>query len=462
MNHSSSDPLLKKISEYIVSYDKPNDEALKMARLSLADALGCALLSLQNEDCRRLLGPWVPGTVVPGGCRIPGIHCPLDPVTGAFNLGTMIRFLDYNDTFLAKEWVHPSDAIGALLPLMDYLKGFKVHNFLTALIKTYEIQGGLALENSFNQVGIDHVILVKVAVAGVATHLLGGNETHVIDALSQAFIDLGPLRIYRQEPNTGLRKSWAAGDAAARGLALAFLTMRGEKGYLTPLSTPRFGLEAVLFQNQPLKLFHELGSYIIENILFKISYPAEFHAQTAIEAALLLNPNPEDIRHISIATHAPALSIINKKGPLKNHADRDHCMRYMVAIALLYGHLTADHYHDKVALDPRIDLLREKIDMIENPEFTKNYYNPEMRSIASSMTITLKNGTILGPLTVEFPLGHKNRRKEGIPMLYKKFEQNLTTHFSKERVKKIISLFKDEEQLDALDVSEFMDFFLKD
>lgn len=455
-----NESLLNKISQYVLSYQTPSHEALKIARLSLADALGCALLSLQYEDCRKLLGPWIPGTIVPGGCRIPGLQVQLDPVAGAFNLGTMIRFLDYNDTFLAKEWAHPSDTIGALLPLMDYLKSFKVRDLLVALIKAYEIQGGLALENSFNKVGIDHVILVKVAVAAMATYLLGGNRSQVYDALSQAFIDLGPLRTYRQAPNTGLRKSWAAGDAAARGMALALLTLRGEKGYQTPLSAPKWGLEAVLFHNEPLKLTHELGSYIIENVLFKISYPAEFHAQTAIEAALLLHPEPDDIEHISIATHEAALRIIDKKGPLKNHADRDHCMRYMVAIALLHGQIKAEHYQDEAALNPRIDQLRNLMDMHENPQFTKDYLDPKIRSIASTVTIMLKNGTILGPLTIEFPLGHKRRREEGIPKLYEKLEYNLTTQLPKKRVDSIIALFKDEERLDALEVSEFVNLFL--
>lgn len=459
----SIDPLIEKIAHYVVNYSSPSEEALKMAKICLADALGCAILSLQFKECRKLLGPFVPETVVPGGCRIPGLDFVLDPVSGAFTLGTMIRWLDYNDTFLAKEWAHPSDNIGGLLPLMDYLRlGYKMRDLLVAIIKAYEIQGSLALENSFNQVGIDHVILVKVAISALGTHLLGGNENQIRDALSQAFIDIGPLRAYRHAPNVGSRKSWAAGDAAARGIALALLTMRGEMGYKTPLSAPKFGLESVLFQGQPLKLTPSLGSYIIENILFKISFPAEFHAQTAIEAALLLRtqiPYIEQIQSIEVATHDAALRIIDKKGPLVNYADRDHCMQYMIALALIHGTVKAEHYNDETAKDPNIDLLRSKMTLQENPQFTKDYHDPKIRSIANSLTITLKNGKVLGPCTIEFPLGHKNRREEGMPLLFQKFKQNLDTRFPPAQVQKILFLFEDEKRFESMGVSEFVNYF---
>ncbi len=461
------DPLLEKIADYTLEYKKPSAEALKCARLCLADSMGCAMLALHFPACRRLLGPWVEGTIVPHGARVPGLDLVMDPVMSAFNFGTMIRWLDYNDTFLAQEWAHPSDTIGGLLPLMDYLskKGhpFKVRDLLLAIIKAYEIQGGLALENAFNQVGIDHVILVKVAVAAVSMQLLGGDRTQILDALSQAFIDLGPLRAYRHTPNTGSRKSWAAGDAAARGIALSLLTLRGEPGYHTPLSASRFGLEPVLFKNSPLKLTHTLGCYIIENILFKISYPAEFHAQTAIEAAILLFPhikNINDIVRIDIDTHEAAIRIIDKKGELKNPADRDHCMQYMVAIALLHGDLSSEHYEHESAKDPRIDELRSKMHIKEHKAFTKHYYDPDIRSIASTLTITFNDKTVLGPQTVEFPLGHKNRRKESIPSLFKKLKSNLATQFLPERVDEILDLFQNEDKLDEMPIPTFVDLFL--
>ena len=466
------DPILEKIADYALKYKKPSSEALKCARLCLADSMGCAMLALNFPECRRLLGPWVEGTIVPHGARIPGLDFVMDPVMGAFTLGTMIRWLDYNDTFLAKEWAHPSDTIGALLPLMDHLSRqaiaqnkppFTVHDLLLAMIKAYEIQGGLALENAFNQVGIDHVILVKVAVAAVSMQLLGGDASQILDSVSQSFIDMGPLRVYRHAPNAGSRKSWAAGDAASRGVALSLLTKRGEPGYHTPLSAPRFGLEPVLFQNKPLQLSHSLGCYIIENILFKISYPAEFHAQTAIEAAILLFPhikNIEDIARIDIDTHEAAIRIIDKKGELKNPADRDHCMQYMIAIALLHGTVSAEHYNKETANDPRIDELRSKMHLKEHPKFTTDYINPSIRSIASTLTITFKDKTTLGPQTVEFPLGHKRRREESITPLFKKLQSNLASQFLPERVEKIMDIFQTQEKLEALTIPAFVELFI--
>lgn len=462
-----TDPLLKKLASYIVNYKDPSHEALNMARLCLADAMGCAMLALQFPECRRILGPWVPGTIVPNGCRIPGLNYILDPVMGAFNFSTMVRWLDYNDTFLAKEWAHPSDNIGGLLPLMDFISQknpLKMRELLIATIKAYEIQGGLSLENSFNQVGLDHVILVKVAMAGLSTHLLGGTEAQVIDALSQAFIDLGPMRTYRHEPNTGSRKSWAAGDAASRGIALSLLTLRGEMGYETPLSAPKFGLEAVLFQNQPLKLSHNLGSYIIENTLFKISYPAEFHGQTAVEAAIALRPHIpslEAIESIELITHEPAMRIINKKGELKNPADRDHCIQYMVAIALIHGDLKSEHYQEETSQDPRIEALRSKMKLQEDKSFSTDYYDPNIRSATSSLKIQFKDGTSLGPHKVEFPLGHKRRREESLPLLFQKLEKNLSRHFPKDHVERLSSLLQNQEALEKLTVPEFVNLFIE-
>lgn len=457
------DPLLRKIARYVDTTRFFSKEAMHIARLCLLDSLGCALLSLQFQDCKKLLGPLIKGTIVPNGARIPGLDLILDPAAAAFNLGCMIRWLDYNDTFLAKEWAHPSDNIGALFPLMDHLKTpFLVKDLLIAIIKAYEIQGGLALENSFNKIGIDHVILVKAATGALTTHLLGGNENQITDTLSQCFIDSGPLRTYRHAPNAGSRKSWAAGDAASRGVFLSYLTMRGEQGYNTPLSAPKFGLEAVLFNNIPLQLSHTLGSYIIENILFKISFPAEFHAQTAVEAAFYLRnkiKNIDDIASIEILTHEPAIRIIDKQGDLNNPADRDHCMQYMVAAALIYGTLTAGHYSEKTAQDPRINTLRSKIHLKEHPAFTSDYYHPEKRSIASSVAIMLKNGEKIGPHAIEFPLGHKKRREESLPFLFKKFQENALTIFSKEKTDTILQLFQDEKKLENMPVSELMSYF---
>lgn len=462
------DELLKKIGSYIWSYKDPSENALLHARLCLADAMGCAMLALEFEECTKLLGPVVPGTTVPKGARVPGTSFVLDPILAAFNFGCLVRWLDYNDTFLALEWAHPSDNLGALLPLMDYLaragKQLTVRDLLIALIQAYEIQGCLSIENSFNRVGFDHVFFIKLAIAGLATKLMGGTKQQVIDALSQVFIDTGPLRTYRHAPNTGSRKSWAAGDACSRGIHLARLTILGEQGYATPLSAPKWGLQDVLFSGKPMMLERPLGSYIIENILFKISYPAEFHAQTAVEAALDLHPQVKDgideIEKIEIFTHDAAIRIITKSGPLYNPADRDHCIQYMVACALLYGHLKAEHYSDEAALDKRIDILREKTFVEEEPQFSKDYLDPKMRSISSTLKITFKDGKVLGPLTVEYPKGHPRRREEAIPLLYKKLEHNLVARFSKEQIDKIVHLLQDGEKLDKMKVPEFVDLFL--
>lgn len=466
--HHEPDELLRQIASYIANYKEPSENALLHARLCLADAMGCAMLALEFEECTKLLGPVVPGTTVPNGARVPGTSFILDPILAAFNFGCLVRWLDYNDTFLALEWAHPSDNLGALLPLMDYLtrtgKSFTVRDLLIALIQAYEIQGCLSIYNSFNRVGFDHVIFIKLAIAGLATRAMGGTEKQIIDALSQVFIDTGPLRTYRHAPNTGSRKSWAAGDAAARGIQLARLTMLGEQGYATPLSAPKWGLQDILFSGKPLKLEKPLNSYIIENILFKISYPAEFHAQTAVEAALDLHPQVkdkiQDIEKIEIFTHDAAIRIITKSGPLYNPADRDHCIQYMVACGLLYGHLKAEHYSDEASQDKRIDELREKTLVEEEPQFSKDYLDPKKRSISSTLKITFKDGKVLGPMTVEYPRGHPRRREEAIPMLYEKLRHNLVARFDKEQIDKIVTLLQSPEKLDRMNVPEFVDLFL--
>lgn len=438
------------------------------ARLCLADSLGCAIAALRYQACTKLLGPVVPGTIVPNGCRIPGTNFILDPIRGAFNLGSMIRWLDYNDTWLAAEWGHPSDNLGGILSLMDHLslKGppFYVRDLLLAMIKAHEIQGILALNNSFNKIGFDHVIFVKVATAAIAAGLLGASPEEIANAISQAWVDAGPLRTYRHAPNTGSRKSWAAGDATSRGVQFALMTMQGEMGYKMALSAHCWGLCDVLFQGKPLLIERPLGSYVMENILFKISFPAEFHAQTALEAAIALHPKVrdclEEIKQIEIITHESALRIIDKKGPLSNPADRDHCLQYIVAIGLLHGTLNADHYEDYVAKDPRIDALRAKMSLKENPHYTADYLHPNKRSIANAITITFKNGRSPESIAIEYPLGHKRRRGEGASLLFHKFEDNLSRHFSEDRIKDLLDLFSKDDPLQSLTVPELVDRFL--
>ncbi len=434
------DEVITTLANYVHDTKIESQEAYNTAGACLLDALGCAILALKFKECTKLLGPVVPGTIVPSGTRVPGTSFILDPIRGAFDIGTLIRWLDFNDTFLAAEWGHPSDNLGGLLGLGDYLSQtthpkLTVHDLLTSLIKAYEIQGGLSILNSFNRVGFDHVILVKLATAAVCTKMMGGTKEQICDAISQVFIDTGSLRTYRHEPNTGSRKSWAAGDATSRGVMLAMMTMQGEMGYPNALTAPKWGLYDVLFKGKPFSFERPLGSYVMENILFKVSFPAEFHAQTAVEAAIQLHPQVkgkiEEIESIEVSTHESAVRIIDKKGPLKNPADRDHCMQYMVTIGLLHGALTAEDYEDEAAKDPRIDKIRAKIAIKENKQYTKDYLDPEKRSIASALTIHFKDGTKLGPKEVEFPLGHRRRRKEGLPLLFKKLEANLLTHFPK-------------------------------
>lgn len=421
------DKVVAALARYTAKPPVFNENAFFHAQLCLLDAMGCAFKALEFPECRRMLGPLVPEMTVQNGLHVLGTDDRLDPIQAAFQNGALIRWLDYNDTFLAKEWAHPSDNLGALIPVCE-LKNLSMHDLFVAMIQAYEIQGSLALSNSFNAVGLDHVILVKIASAAVCTRLLGGNEEQIADAISQAFIDLGPLRTYRHAPNTGMRKSWAAGDAAARGLELAFHTLRGEKGYLTPLSAPKWGLQDVMFQGKPVQLPEEMGSYIIENILFKVKFPAEFHAQTAVELAAELHTQVkgrlQEITSIEVETHEAAMRIIDKKGPLHNHADRDHCLQYIAAVALMNGTLTSEDYSDQAAQNPLIDQLRALMTLKENSQFSKDYLDPRKRSIANRLTIHFKDGSSIGPVTLEFPIGHKQRRKEALPLLREKFLAN--------------------------------------
>ncbi len=462
------DKVLTQIADYVTRYNVTSAEAYDTARYCLMDTLGCGFEALEYPACTKLLGPIVRGTVVPNGAKVPGTQFQLDPVQAAFNIGAMIRWLDFNDTWLAAEWGHPSDNLGGILATADFLSRNEtrlvVKDVLTAMIKAHEIQGVLALENSFNRVGLDHVVLVKVASTAVVSQLLGLTYEEIVNAVSQAWVDGQSLRTYRHAPNTGSRKSWAAGDATSRAVRLALISKTGEMGYPSVLSAKTWGFFDVLFKGGEFKFQRPFGSYVMENVLFKISFPAEFHAQTAVEAALQLHPvvknRIEDIQSIKIRTHEAAVRIIDKKGPLDNPADRDHCIQYMVAVPLLFGRLRAADYEDQVASDPRIDLLREKIACVEDPQFTRDYHDPEKRSIANALTVEFKDGKKLAEVVVEYPIGHKRRRKEGMPILVEKFERNLARRFPAKQQKAILELCLNGEKLAATPVDEFVDLFV--
>ncbi|MDN5836830.1 MAG: bifunctional 2-methylcitrate dehydratase/aconitate hydratase [Nitrosospira sp.] len=470
------DQVLVDIADYVVNREIQSRLAYDTARNCLMDSLGCAMEALTYPACTRLLGPLVPGTAVPNGARVPGTRFQLEPVQGAFNIGAMIRWLDFNDTWLAAEWGHPSDNLGGILAVADWCarnavtagkKPLTMRNVLTAMIKAHEIQGCLALENSFNNVGLDHVVLVKAASVAVATRLLGGSRDRIIDALSQAWVDGQSLRTYRHAPNTGSRKSWAAGDATSRAVWLALITLKGEMGYPSALTAKTWGFYDVLFKGRPFRFqrpIEQWGSYVMENILFKISFPAEFHSQTAAECAMQLHARVrekiDEIGRITIRTHEAAIRIIDKKGPLHNPADRDHCLQYIVAVALIFGRLTASDYEDDVASDPRIDELRAKIICVEEPQFTRDYHDPEKRSIANGLTVEFRDGGELDEVVVEYPIGHKFRRDEGIPLLEQKFRTNLARRFPDSRQEMIIELCLDKARLEATPVNEFVDMFV--
>ena len=466
------DPLLVEIAGYVTRPPEFSDAAYATARLCLMDSLGCALLALDYPACVKLLGPMVSGATLAAGARVPGTRHELDPVKAAFDLGAMIRWLDYNDTWLAAEWGHPSDNLGGILACADYLcrAGRRdtnpkptVRDVLNAMIRAYEIQGVLALENAFNRQGLDHVLLVRIATTAVVTDMLGGSADQVVDALSNAWVDGGALRTYRHAPNTGSRKSWAAGDATSRGVRLALMTLAGEMGYPSALSAPTWGFQDVLFDGKPLRLAQSLGCWVMENILLKISYPAEFHAQTAVEAAVTLHPKVVDrldqIDSIRIETQESAVRIIDKTGPLGNPADRDHCLRYMVAVPLLHGTLSADHYEDQAASDLRIDRLRDRMKVVENPRYTRDYLDPDKRSIGNAIQVFFRDGTATERIEVEYPIGHRRRRTEGIPLLQEKFARNIT-RLPEPALGKIHDTFGDPDRLDALTVDEFMSLFL--
>lgn len=460
------------MAEYVANATIDSDEAYDTARHMLMDSLACAMLALQYPACTKLLGPIVPEAQMANGVKVPGTAYQLDPVQGAFNIGAMIRWLDFNDTWLAAEWGHPSDNLGGVLAVADYLSRRNVANghepllmrdVLTAAIKCHEIQGVIALENSFNRVGLDHVMLCRIATAAVATKLLGGDRDDVITALSHAWVDGSSLRTYRHAPNTGSRKSWAAGDASARGVRLALITRTGEMGYPSALSAKGWGFNDVLFKGNSLKFTQGYGSYVMENILFKISFPAEFHAQTAAEAAMTLHPEVkdriDDIDKVVIETQEAGVRIIDKTGPLDNPADRDHCIQYMTAVPLIFGRLTADDYEDAVASDPRIDALRDRMEVTENKDFSKDYLDPDKRSIGNAVQVFFKDGSKTDRIAVEYPIGHRRRRDEGIPVLVDKFDNALKTRFAPRQAERIRAACADQKRLEDMPVNEFMDLW---
>ena len=463
------DDVLVAIADYAKSAAIASPTAYETARYCLMDTLACGFQALKYPACTKLLGPVVPGAVMPGGARVPGTSYELDPVQAAFNIGAMVRWLDFNDTWLAAEWGHPSDNLGAILAVADYLARksmmegkapLKVRDVLTAMIKAHEIQGVLALENSFNRVGLDHVILVRVASTAVVTAMLGGTRDQIINAVSNAWIDGGALRTYRHAPNTGSRKSWAAGDATSRGVRHALIALTGEMGYPSALTAKTWGFYDVLFKGKPFSLPQPFGSYVMENVLFKISFPAEFHAQTAVEAAMTLHPQVKDrlgdIERILIETQEPGVRIIDKTGPLANPADRDHCIQYMVAVPLIFGRLTAEDYEDKVATDPRVDAMRSKMEVRENVTFTQEYYDSDKRYIGNAVQVFFRDGTSTPRLQVDFPIGHRKRREEGMPILVQKFESSVTAYFKEKQSAQIQAAFADAGKLDAMPVNELM------
>jgi len=470
------DRVLVDIVDYVLDFEVDSALALTTARYCLLDTLGCGLEALSYPACTKLLGPVVPGTIVPHGAKVPGTSFQLDPVQAAFNIGAMIRWLDFNDTWLAAEWGHPSDNLGGILATADWLSRTAIargkpplamRHVLEAMVKAHEIQGCIALENSFNKVGLDHVLLVKLASTAVVGEMIGLTRDELVNAVSLAMVDGQSLRTYRHAPNTGSRKSWAAGDATSRAVRLALIAKTGEMGYPSALTAKTWGFYDVSFKGQPFKFQRPYGSYVMENVLFKISFPAEFHAQTAAEAAMTLHgmlaqqgKRAQDIKRITIRTHEAAIRIIDKTGPLANPADRDHCIQYMVAVPLLFGRLTAADYEDDVAQDPRIDALRAQTVCVEDPQFTKDYHDPAKRSIANALTVELDDGTTLEEVVVEYPIGHKRRRDEGIPLLIEKFRTNLARRFPAKQQQAILDASLDAARLEAMPVNEYVDLYM--
>ena len=494
ISHTRPPPhaLLTTLADYVLDPTPPSDEALDTARWCLLDSLACAIMALQFPACTKLLGPVVPGTTVTNGARVPGTAYELDPIQAAFNIGTMVRWLDFNDTWLAAEWGHPSDNLGALLATADWIARHQaaavplaafnsplsarnahpsiptVRDLLVAMIKAHEIQGVLALDNAFNRVGLDHVLLVRIASTAVTTALLGGTRDQIINALSHAWLDGSALRTYRHAPNTGSRKSWAAGDATSRAVRLALIALTGEMGYPSALTATTWGFQDVSFKGKPVTLARPIGSYVMENVLFKISYPAEFHAQPAVECAVQLHPQIMGeknrlaaIARIELTTHESALRIIDKTGPLHNPADRDHCLQYMTAIGLLFGNLTAEHYEDATAADPRIDALRTQMVVTEEKSYTRDYLDPAKRSIANAVQVFFTDGSSTQKIAIDYPIGHRRRRTDGIPLLQQKAEAAFTAHYGEAKSAQLTSLFTDRAKLESLSAPSFAGDFVR-
>ncbi|MCR2803843.1 bifunctional 2-methylcitrate dehydratase/aconitate hydratase [Paenibacillus soyae] len=471
--NKKTDKLIADIADYAYSYQPASEEAYRIAQYVLMDSIGTAVLALRYPECAKHIGPIVPGAVLPGGARVPGTRLELDPVHAAFNIGCLIRWLDYNDTWLAAEWGHPSDNLGAIIAVADYLSRtaasdgrppLLMRDVLTAAIKAHEIQGVLALDNAMNRVGLDHVLFVRIASTAVSAAMLGLTREEIADAVSNAWLDGGSLRTYRHAPNTGSRKSWAAGDATSRAVRHALMAQSGEMGYATALSAPRWGFQDVLFGGKPLTLARPLGTYVMENVLLKISFPAEFHAQTAVECAFALHASAkdrlDDIAGITLTTHESAIRIIDKKGPLHNPADRDHCLQYMVAAALIHGHLTADHYEEEAARDPRIDALREKMTVVHDEGYSRDYMDPEKRSIANAVQIHYRDGTSSEKIVCDYPIGHRRRRGEGLPKVIEKCEASLLTRFPRKRAADILTAGFDPVRLPEMPVTRFMEMLV--
>ena len=467
-----ADPLLRDIADYVLGRDPASEEGRSTAFYCLLDTLACGMMALKFPACVKLLGPVVPGAEMAGGARVPGTGYRLEPVQAAFNIGAMVRWLDFNDTWLAAEWGHPSDNLGGILAVADYLSRKKiasgqdpltVADVLTAMIRAHEVQGVLALKNSFNRVGLDHVLLVRIASTAVVTGMLGGNREQVINAVSNAWIDGGALRTYRHAPNTGSRKSWAAGDATSRAVRHALIALTGEMGYPSALSAGHWGFQDVLFNGKEVVAERPFGSYVMENVLFKISFPAEFHAQTAVEAALSLHARVKDrldeIDKVVVETQEAGMRIIDKTGPLDNPADRDHCIQYMTAVPLIFGRLTAADYEDGVAADPRIDTLRDKMQVTENRQFTTDYHDPDKRAIGNSVQVFFRDGSSTDKIVVEYPVGHRRRRAEGIPLLLEKFNKAVTDHFPAARKDAILAACADRSALETMPVNAFSDLW---
>ncbi len=488
LNHRPEyDGVIQKITDYVLHYEVDSTEAMETARYCLTDTLGCGFMALKFPECTKMLGPYVDGTTVPFGVRVPGTEYRLDPVKAAWDIGCIVRWLDFNDTWLAAEWGHPSDNLGAILAIADHLSQIKVsrgekplvvRDVLIAMIQAHEIQGVLALENSFNRVGLDHVLLVRLASTAVVSRMMGGNRDQIMSAVSHAWVDGSALRTYRHAPNAGSRKSWAAGDATSRAVQLADIAMRGEMGIPGVLTAPQWGFYDVSYSHwnkdlslkdesdRNFKFQREFGSYVMENILFKLSFPAEFHSQTACEAAVQLHPIVKDrlgeIESIEISTHDSAIRIISKHGPLANPADRDHCLQYMVAVPLITGNLVAENYEDDFHRgNPMIDRLREKMNVVEEPQYSADYHDPEKRSIANALRIVFKDGTATDRIEIEYPIGHRRRRTDGMPVLEAKFERAVTGLFDGEKGKKILQLFSNESQLLGCGVNELCGLIAK-